>query len=130
MRGRGHVFEDARTLNEMLMLRQKGVGPSDLGKHYDVDHSTIIYHCKRYGVILPRQMIRATITQVVKDGIQVSEARPKVVVTIHSTRVLTDWNGEILNRGKTYAEYVAEAQRIAQIRKFGHPLIPETKNND
>ena len=38
---------DTKKLNEMLILRMKGVGPSDLGTKYGVDHSTIIYHCKR-----------------------------------------------------------------------------------
>ena len=126
MRGRGHVFEDGRTLNEMLMLRQKGVGPSDLGRHYSVDHSTIIYHCKRYGIVMPRTAPKATITQVITNGMQVSDARPKVVVTISTARVVTDWNGEVLNKGKTYGEYIAFTRRQEQIRRFGHPLIPDS----
>jgi hypothetical protein len=129
MRGRGHIFEDPRVLNEMLMLRQKGVGPSDLGRHYAVDHTTIIYHCKRYGVLMPRTAPRATITSVVMDGTQVSGARPRVVVTVKSAQVMTDWNGEVLCKGKTYAEYVAYSRQMDQIRRFGRVLLPEQKKH-
>lgn len=67
------------------------------------------------------------ITQVEANGIQVSEARPKVVITMTSIKVMTDWDGEVLNKGKTYAEYVAYSRRMEQIRKYGHPLLPEQK---
>lgn len=38
------------TLIEMFGLREDGWTYSALGRKFDVDHSTIMYHCRRYGI--------------------------------------------------------------------------------
>lgn len=131
MRGRGHIFDDPQVLQEMLDLRKQGVGLSELGRHYGVDHSTIYYHSQRHGIVGDREGKRqptAVITRITASGVIVEAGTPRrVVVSMQSTAVLTDWNGEVLNKGKTYAEYVAYTRRIEQIKKFGHALLPEPK---
>ena len=120
MRGRGNIFEDGTKLIEMLSLRQQGVGPSELGRRYGVDHTTIIYHCKRNGLVMPRGM-QQTITSsgVVAQavvitrtvGISVASGMPRVILDAH--------DGTPINPGRNYAEYLQhrEQQRIDRLTK-------------
>ena len=120
-RGRGDVFSDLNKLNEMLSLRVQGAGPSVLGAKYGVDHSTIIYHCKRAGVQVPG--VRGMI--IVASGVAmgtvipiVKERKTKVVVQGAVAVVQYDFDGEILNQGKNYAEYIAERKKREEDKLF------------
>ena len=44
------VFNDKKLLEEMLMLRQKGYSLPFLANKYQVDHSSILYQCKKFSV--------------------------------------------------------------------------------
>lgn len=97
--GRGHIFDNTRVLQEMLHLRfVASSGPSALGRLYGVDHSTIIYHCRR------NQSIVSVI------GGEIMVGRP-VPVPIVAPDPWIDENGEKLNPGRNYAEYVMERAR-------------------
>lgn len=121
MRGRKRIFENLQRLNEMLALRRQGVGPSYLGNLYHVDHSTIIYHCRRNGVLMPRQKS----TMIVSSGMLALAAQEKIVlerrrIVVHkdAPMVLIDFDGSPVNRGRTYAEYLEQRnKRDAQIKK-------------
>ena len=132
-RGRGHVFDDMQKLSEMLRLRQQNVGPSELGRMYGVDHTTIIYHAKRYGVVVPQNTGNKTRVHVVQTDIEITVVpvvrHPRVTISNNIPRVQVDFDGDVLNPGKTYAEYMAEAAKREQIRKFGRPLLPESQSN-
>lgn len=105
-RGRGHVFDDVAKLNEMLNRRMMGEGVAKLGAMYGVDHSTIIYHCKRSGMQFPGKHDNI----VVSSGIiAISIGGMGIRRPIQSTQPdLIDFDGDRINPGKTYAEYVAE----------------------
>ena len=114
--GRGHIFEDMQKLNEMLQLRMQGYGPSTLANRYGVDHSTIIYHCKKSGLQMPG--VRGII--IVSSGMELMnrERKPRVVVRGATITVVIDFDGSKINQGKDYAEYVAEAKKKEQDRLF------------
>lgn len=101
MSGRGHVFDDLKKLNEMIALREKGVSPSVLGRKYNVDHSTIIYHSQKAG-------IQSVIT--VSGVVQVIKKVPRVTISVSGT-VRYDEDGSRINPGRNYAEYLEEAER-------------------
>lgn len=117
-RGRGDTFTDPNRLNEMLSLRMLGVPTTQLGGHYGVDHSTIIYHCKLHGVSVPQGVKHIPLSSVVSSGVvlvQVQEvvkiSQTKIVVRGPTIAVMTDETGERINPGRNYAEYIAERKR-------------------
>jgi hypothetical protein len=115
MRGRGHIFEDLHKLNEMIAMRQQGIGPSKLAVRFGVDHSTIIYHCKRNGVVVPkgRRLELATLSPIV-----VTERPKRVSISIKGFAFITDETGDRINPGKNYADYVAERQKREEVRNL------------
>lgn len=42
-------------VNEMLVLRSQGMSYTALGRKYGKDHTTIMYHCRRFGITPPRK---------------------------------------------------------------------------
>ena len=57
-RGRGNIFDNRKILHEMLALRAKGLGLSELGRKYNVDHSTIFYHIKKSGMATVQRVVQ------------------------------------------------------------------------
>ena len=48
----GRYFErHPERLEEMFELRRKGMTFAAIGKLYGKDHTTIVHHCKKYGVV-------------------------------------------------------------------------------
>ena len=45
--GHGHVFDDPEKKNQMLAYRVLGYSYVQLAYYYGVDHTTILYHCKK-----------------------------------------------------------------------------------
>ena len=84
----------------MLILRLQGWSLMELAFRYSCDKTSIRKACLRSG--LPNDIILL----------------PKPMVTLH--QIYTDWNGERLNRGKGYKEYLEEknhkATRVIFIR--------------
>jgi len=99
-RGRGNIFDNEKILHEMLALRAKGLGLSELGRKYGVDHSTIFYHIKKSGM--------ATVQRVVQKPKDVVKPRISVEVIQFS---YIDFRGEPINPGKDYKEYLEECEK-------------------
>lgn len=45
--GHGHVFDDPAKKAEMLKYREQGYAYADIARLYGVDHTTIMYHCRK-----------------------------------------------------------------------------------
>lgn len=50
------VFTDKQKLKEMLELRKQGYSVLVLGKMYEVDHSSITYHCLKNKIIVDKEL--------------------------------------------------------------------------
>lgn len=50
--GHGHVFDDPKKKAEMIALRLQGYPYGDIARKYNVDHTTIIYHCRVAGLLI------------------------------------------------------------------------------
>lgn len=88
---RTRVFRKPGVLNEMLFLRLQGWPLGDLAFKYHCDKSSVWKACIRSG--LPQEILLL----------------PKPTITFHA--VITDWDGQRINRGKSYREYLAEAKK-------------------
>lgn len=106
-RGRGKIFDDLRRLNEMISARQSGVGPSELARRYGVDHSTIIYHCRRNGVT-KENVERVVVTQKVR-----------ISTKLRGFAVYTDKFEGRINPGKSYADYLIEQRERKVVARCG-----------
>lgn len=95
--GRAFSFD----IQEMLHYRSLGMGFSELGRKYGKDHTTIIYHCKRYGVT-PAVAPPDLGTLEVVPSYEPPPPREKYKYQ----HLLEE---EDLNPGKTYKQYLAEA---------------------
>ena len=91
--GRGGVFNSDIQLKRMFTMRLGGETFHNIARFFGVDHSTVIYHCKKHGIIYDR---------------------PKKVANYYPGVQNKDgytWNGEeYVNRGKSYLEYLAMAK--------------------
>jgi hypothetical protein len=84
------TFKNPLLLQEMLELRRQGWSITALAQKYDCNFTSIWHQCKKHNIGEVRVTVRLTQT-------------PQITV-------LTDFNGERLNRGKTYKEYLLEEQ--------------------
>lgn len=98
-----HVFEDSKVLNEMLFLRLRGWSLKELAWRYGCEHTSIRKQCIRYG--LPMNIVLL----------------PRPIITFRLVR--TDWNGERINVGKTYQEYLKDEERRHSILENKHSKI-------
>lgn len=99
-------------LAEMLELRSKGMSYSKLGRIYKKDRTTIMFHCRKYGIqigispsirTLP---IASKFNQMPVESVQIFKSKhPKLP---HKYEYLFE---EKTSGGKTYAEYLAESLR-------------------
>ena len=118
------VFNDLDKLLEMLNLALDGVKYTDLGRKYDVDHSSIIYQCQKYGVSnkvsLSKNLSKEDLGIKEKnDSPDSLEEKPlfKVPMPMDNKRVYNLEKlvvGEV-NQGHNYKEYL----RIEQLKRSG-----------
>lgn len=124
-RGRNHIFDDPRVLNEMLALRRQGVGPTQLSQRYQgVHHSTIIYHCKRNGVVVrggKSLIIISSGILAVAAQAEVVQPKPKIVIQFGAPKVVLDFDGEPINQGHNYADYIRIKRQREEDRLFNKP---------
>ena len=83
-------------VKEVLNMRRKGYSYSDIGRFFEKDHSTIMYHCKK-SEIIP------------------GKSPPKLLIPIPPVEkknfsYITDGN-EVINPGKDYEDYLAEERK-------------------
>lgn len=112
-----HIFKDKEIKEDMLNLRRKGYSYNYLSKLFKVDHSTIMYHCKKAGIQVPTSIIY-------KDEVKVEinvESKPYVQPIIVQTKTDargTEWflgaDDEWICMGKS----VKELKKDAQSRKL------------
>lgn len=50
--GARHIFNDLEMKAEMLALRMEGYSFKDISRKYGVDHTTIIHHCRKAGLLI------------------------------------------------------------------------------
>lgn len=88
------VFKEKEKLYQMLNLRRAGISLTTLGLIFGVDRKSIEYHCNKYK-IRPMGVDVYTIERIVH----------KVLPPIpqQTYRIV---NGERINIGKSYAEYL------------------------
>lgn len=100
-------------LREMLQLRGEGWSYSALGRKYNKDHTTILYHCLRLGVAKNQPPSLASIQEMERlkineqGEIEEEEEEEEVVIPRVAPKYayLVD---EEVNRGKMYHEYLKE----------------------
>lgn len=91
----------------MLTLRVQGKGPSELGRLFGVDHTTIIYHCRRNGVGAKVASVAViSVAEVKLNAIKNS----RITITNKGVTV-TDFDGEPICGGRSYSDYVREAAK-------------------
>lgn len=89
------IFLDKPTLYRMLNLRKTGLTVTTLAFMFNCDYSSIRAQCDKYGIVPHDEIygIERIIAQIIPLYLQ--ETRYKVV------------NGEKINLGRSYAEYMA-----------------------
>jgi len=109
-KGRPRAFKNPIVLREMLTLRLQGWPLRLLAEKYEVDHSSIRRACLRNG--LPAEI----------------NILPEPIISFR--RVIVDYNGERINRGRTYKEYLAmpHVKRLTIVR-FNHADQEGPRNN-
>ena len=85
-------FKDPAVLHEMLFLRLSGWPLNELAFKYGVDKSSVWDACLRSG--LPREIM----------------ILPRPLIAFRA--LYLNFEGERLNRGKTYQEYLEDQKRI------------------
>ena len=93
------LFRDEKVLQEMLELVKQGHSYAFLSRKFECDRSSILYQARKH-----------KIERLVKI---VNPKSPKSYPQDGRTFKLKDYyveNGEKINKGKTYAEYVKEEQ--------------------
>ena len=75
--GKGTVFSDLKKKKEMLSLRKAGYSYPQITAHYEVDHTTIIYHCKRAELFVFAPKERQKIVSMVSKGCPVEQVAKK-----------------------------------------------------
>ena len=112
------VFTTPEKLTEMLRLRADGKSTPFLANKYGVDHTTIVYHCKKHDV-----HPHAPVQKYIKDG----KASPKKEKPAPPPKPKRKYNAEAapVNRGKkSYADYLLE-QKQREFRRQ-HPQVPKS----
>lgn len=101
-------------VNKMLELRVLGWSYSKLGRYFHKDHTTIIYHCNKWG-IQPFQK-PPPVPKIEYEEREEPEAPPKKV---YKYLDLMEKQDGPINPGKSYKEYLKEAlQRPIEKRYY------------
>lgn len=102
--GRRNTFD----VDEMLALRRVGWTFTRLAQAYEVDHSTIIYHCQKHKVE-PETDARIGVDRPVKE-LKKRASTKKVLPEVKpmTPSKYEDLLTEPIRRGKSYEEYIKE----------------------
>lgn len=86
-------LNDYSQLEEMLALRKLGWSYTVLADRFNVPKTTIRYLCRKFGLA---------------ENIQVTVTRPDGRTTTKTPRILHNEMDEVINPGKSYAEYLQD----------------------
>jgi hypothetical protein len=75
--GRGHTFSNQMIREEMLDFRRKGYSYIDIARKYNSDHTTILYHCRRAGLVLNEEL-KNELYSLVKKGFSAIDVGKKL----------------------------------------------------
>lgn len=90
------TFKDPQLLEEMLALRREGWSITALAQKYNCNFTSVWHQCKKHDIRPLRITIRLTQTP--------------------QNPVYEDFNGETLNKGKSYKEYLKEEEERRRIK--------------
>jgi hypothetical protein len=118
------VFRDKEKLTEMLRLRSQGVLTTILARHYGVDHSSILYQCRKYNIIAGKEFIFEDIM----NATETKEERRKANLDGFKSRLFDlqkpqfEINGDKINQGKkSYADYLkASGYNINKLKHYNN----------
>ena len=124
MKKGGHkIFRDRQKLQEMFSLRQQGWSLTQLGVKFGVDHTSILYLCHKYKVLPGIKVERKIPTferKCLKCGKPVNAIANKFCSQKCYSQFCASKNevlneeiveGEKINSGKDYMDYVREENR-------------------
>lgn len=100
------VFKDRNKLLEMLSLRRQGWTFVSLSELYNCDRTSLRYQCRKYQIFPDK-------TKFIKNSNEVfspDKILTSVIITLYP-REKKNWtiiDGERVNLGKSYAEYLQE----------------------
>ena len=114
------VFRDEDKLFEMLGLRQSGESLNFLARKYNVDHSSVLYQCKKYQV----EPMGQTIIRKEEKKIVVERTRtePEIRKENRAGELIIISSREV-NMGKNYIDYVKESKERKQRRRLHNKKI-------
>lgn len=106
------IFLDKPTLYRMLNLRKTGLTVTTLAIMFNCDYSSIRAQCDKYGIEPLEEVWPERITGGMVYGIEriIAEIIPHYQTQTNYKVV----NGERINLGKSYAEYIAESKKYPQ----------------
>ena len=110
---------DPDMLMEMLELRKDGWSLTALGQKYGVDHTSVLYQCRKFNVAKSATQ-QINITQV-REMLGVGRLTIDRRLANGFGETYNKWyvmpDGERINRGKTYAQYMQEARKLAEAKR-------------
>ena len=91
MIGRGKIFDDPKKKLEMLAYRVEGYSYLQLALHYQLHHTTSMYHCREANVLRVDKSEREKMVKFVKAGKTIDEVAkmykvPRTVVSSYCSR--------------------------------------------
>lgn len=101
---RTSISKDKDTLLEILTLRRAGWTFVSLSELYNCDRTSLRYQCRKYKIFPTKKIY-------IKNSNEVFDPKRIAVHVLHQLYpiVLSSWtvvDGEKINTGKTYAEYL------------------------
>lgn len=78
--GRGHVFNDPVKKAELFSLRADGYSVHQLARYFGVDHTTLLYHFKKAGIIPISYDLKQQVIKAIKDGMTMRQAARKYAI--------------------------------------------------
>ena len=107
------VMNDETKLIEMLTLFAEGHSANSLGRKYGLDHTTILYHVKKYKVIKGSAKELKKLPVAIKNKVTPPPPKPKLTKYDHIINAP-------VNAGKTYEEYLGTAgiKKVKQSHKL------------
>ena len=128
------IFHDMERLELMFKMYRCGMSLSSIARHFEVDHTTVLYHVKKYKVVKnttsrdERYLVHDLYAPVlsVRDQTKVLGVKHNSSLPFYHKVPMEhkDVDGSELNKGKSYAGYLKEmAQKgkglLARARRLG-----------
>ena len=127
IKGDHKIFRDQQKLQEMLSLRQQGWSLQKLAVRYGIDHTSILYWCKKYnckpGQKVIREFSKCKVCGKPVNAIANKFCSQKCYSQFCTSKnevlneVLNEKIVEGINQGKSYMDYV-RAENLKKAERF------------